>query len=580
MKPLIFLVLVFLLPILKLEGALEYRVMFSGIQRQEIVDLLKDASQLNVKKNTPQTLSSLRKRAEKDIPHLIKALQSQAYYQAKIHVELNNTSAQPIEVIYHVDSGPVYPLAEFNISPECLGVTPQELSIALHQPALPKNILRAENALIELLKHRGYPLAAIAQRKVIADQKQQHILVTIEVDIGPLLSFGKSEIIGNKQVAESFIRKKICWKENDRYDPHQIEETIQEIEATGLFRSVEIVHSEDPTENNTLPITIDVAEAKHRSLAFGLGYSTQRGPGITGQWQHRNYWGNGERFYINANLLQQTQEAACSYTIPDFLSCRQDLLLKTEWQHKDTEGFCSTSFSLSGLLERQLSEQARLSIGGKYEYLNNDDSDNNGNFHLLKVPTQWKWSNVDDPLDPISGATLFFKIVPTTQLLGPRFVYAKSTFTGSIYYPLSSDRHFVVAAKMHLGSIIGSGRREIPPSERFYAGSENTLRGYSYYTVSPLKDGDPIGGRSLMTFSLEGRWRATEKWGGVLFYDAGNVYSPSFPQLNKKVLQSVGGGLRYYTPVGPLRLDIAFPLNRRRSLDKAFQVYFSIGQSF
>lgn len=139
----------------------------------------------------------------------------------------------------------------------------------------------------------------------------------------------------------------------------------------------------------------------------------------------------------------------------------------------------------------------------------------------------------------------------------------------------------MLAAKVNLATIQGAGRHTIPPSERLYAGSESTLRGYNYYTVSPLdKKDDPIGGRSLMIYTVEGRWRASEKWGGVLFYDVGNVYSSPLPQFDKKMLQSVGIGIRYYTPVGPLRLDIAYPLKRRKHVDNSFQVYFSVGQSF
>jgi Outer membrane protein len=138
----------------------------------------------------------------------------------------------------------------------------------------------------------------------------------------------------------------------------------------------------------------------------------------------------------------------------------------------------------------------------------------------------------------------------------------------------------VLAGKAHIGSIYGSRRITIPPPERFYAGSQCLLRGYKYMTVSPL-DGDnkPIGGRSIMVYSLETRFKVNS-FGWSFFYEVGNVYTQIFPQFFDKQRQSLGVGFHYYTQVGPLRLDLAFPLDPRKGIDKPFQFYISIGQSF
>ena len=134
-----------------------------------------------------------------------------------------------------------------------------------------------------------------------------------------------------------------------------------------------------------------------------------------------------------------------------------------------------------------------------------------------------------------------------------------------------------------LGSIFGAGKHEIPPPERFYAGSQNTIRGYRFLTVSPIekrRHHKPVGGRSMFVYSLELRSRITKDIGLVGFWDIGNVYSDAIPNFERRLLQAVGVGLRYYTPVGPLRLDVAVPLNRRKDIDNYFEAYFSIGQSF
>lgn len=149
-----------------------------------------------------------------------------------------------------------------------------------------------------------------------------------------------------------------------------------------------------------------------------------------------------------------------------------------------------------------------------------------------------------------------------------------------MYQSLTEDKRHVFAVKLMAGSIFGASGHEIPPPERFYAGSESTLRGYRYLTVSPLKhDNKPIGGRSMLVYSMELRNRIGKDFGLVFFYDIGNVYENALPDFKEKLRQSAGLGIRYYTPIGPIRLDAAVPLNKRH-IDNNLEVYFSIGQSF
>jgi len=213
--------------------------------------------------------------------------------------------------------------------------------------------------------------------------------------------------------------------------------------------------------------------------------------------------------------------------------------------------------------------------------LRNTHSDNNRTFSLIKFPFQLFWNGADRLMDPTKGLTLHVKTTPAIQIQRPCFMYTTNLVNLTTYYPLDCNNRFILAGRATLGSIWGSSKHSIPPSERFYAGSDNLLRGYHYLTVSPLNAfNKPIGGRSMMIFSLETRIRIKDPFGVVFFYDIGNVYAEPFPRFGKKQLQSAGIGLRYHTPVGPIRLDFAVPFNPRKHLDKGFQVYFSIGQSF
>jgi translocation and assembly module TamA len=378
-----------------------------------------------------------------------------------------------------------------------------------------------------------------------------------------------------------FFCRKIAWQNGQVYDPCLVQKTLNALELSGLFSSINITHDDEVQEDGCLPMHITVSNAKRRSVGFGLGYATDLGFGANADWEHRNISGRGDKIRFAANIWQIKQEGLVRYVLPDFLMPHQDLILTAEAEHETVKAFREESISFSGILERQINDRLRVSGGLMYTRLRNTHSDNNRMFTLLKEPLQLFWNGVDRIMDPSRGVTLHFKMTPTLQTEKPRFGYITNWFNLTAYQPLDCDNRFVLAGRAAIGSIYGASEHSIPPSERFYAGSDNLLRGYHYLTVCPLnEEHKPIGGRSLLIFSLEARMRFKNPYGIVLFYDIGNVYRQSFPQLGKKQLQSAGIGFRYYTPVGPIRLDFAIPFNPRKHLDRGFQVYFSIGQSF
>jgi translocation and assembly module TamA len=556
-----------------------YDVRIEGVTDPELLQLIQSASKLEKLKTTPpHSLTGLKKRAEGDRSNISQALQSKAYYDPKIDFRIPNPSL----VILIIDPGSIYPLADFRIrlsqNGQMLQMCLPDLGIEVGAPALPEKILNAEDALLDTLNLYGYAFATIQQREVIADQEKKEIIVSLTVDTGPLTYFGPIHVSGLKRTQESFIYKKLKWMEGDLYDPKKIEKTQEALELSGLFRSVNIKHADQPSAGDQLPFQIHVVEAKQRSIGVGLNYNTILGPGLTAEWEDRNYAGEGQILSFRADVWKKIQEGKLSYTIPDFKRCNQNLTLLAEYEYENVKAFTERSFSVSATIERLINEKLRFSYGLMYKLLRSEDSIGDGTFDLIKTPLQWRWSNANSLLDPTKGQTLHLKIVPSFQVRNPQFVYSIHTFTGTTYHSLSRNDRVVLAAKLMLGSIIGASQYSIPAPERFYAGTENALRGYRYLTVSPLIHDKPIGGRSLLIGSLELRFRSTENWGWVAFYELGNVFKDSLPKLSP-MLQSVGLGLRYHTPIGPLRLDIAFPLNKRK-IDKTFQIYFSIGQAF
>lgn len=558
-----------------------YDVELIGIHDPKAADAVQQVSQLLTLANRrPISLLALKRRSELDVDLFIKAMQACAYYNAKIDFSID-VHAKPVRVIFTFDIGEQYPFHECLVSSAEDGtVLPLDIGVTVGDIAYAEKILDAEERLLHAFAANGYAYAAIQKRDVVADQKKKGISLKFSVSQGPLVRFGAVTIRGNDSVGEEFIRGKMAWQEGDIYDPELVERTRDALESTGLFSSTSIALPAT-TEESLQPVDIQVTENKQRTISAGVSYTTQLGAGTSLEWEHRNAQGAGQRINAALNLWQIKQEAKLSYTLPDFGSVGQNLIWSAAVDRELTKGYHQTSLKLSGMLERNRGEDLKIGYGAMYQALFASHSTNNGTFHLLKIPLSLRWSRANSLLDPTKGYTLNCKITPSVQIGRHPFAYCPMTLTSTFYHPLTTDERLVFAAKATVGTICGASRRAIPPSELFYAGSENGLRGYRYLTVSPLNSkGKPTGGKSIGILSFETRYRLNDKLGLVGFYEVGNVFASPIIQFKSKQLQSVGAGIRYHTPVGPIRFDVALPLNKRKGIDSNYQLYMSIGQSF
>jgi translocation and assembly module TamA len=195
------------------------------------------------------------------------------------------------------------------------------------------------------------------------------------------------------------------------------------------------------------------------------------------------------------------------------------------------------------------------------------------------VPGKLDWDFSDDLLNPTRGGRLSLLAAPYVDTLGPDRRFAKARLTHTRYLGLHDD--VILALRGSVGGIGGADLDDIPADERFYAGGGGSVRGIPYQLAGPLdEDDDPTGGRSLLEVGAELRYRATESIGLVLFLDGGTVADSAVPDFSEELRWGAGPGLRYFTPIGPLRVDVGFPLNARQGVDDLFQLYLSIGQAF
>lgn len=198
---------------------------------------------------------------------------------------------------------------------------------------------------------------------------------------------------------------------------------------------------------------------------------------------------------------------------------------------------------------------------------------------LIGLTAGVRYDSTDNLLDPKKGMRLTGTVTGYPTALGSSVGLIEAKAVGSAYYSLDEDSRYVLAGRLGLGTIGGADLGDIPSGHRFFAGGGGSVRGYTYRTVSPMAFGSIIGGRSLFEASAEARIKITDTIGIVPFVDVGGAFSSSLPDFKEFVAVGAGLGLRYLTPIGPIRLDVATPVNKR-SGDRPVAVYVSIGQAF
>lgn len=550
---------------------------------------MKDASQtVQLQDRPPSSVNALRYRVAEDIPELTRVLHAYSYYDATITTDIK-TSGSKVRVLIFIHPGSAYLLNNFSIShdpclfrdrPKLPHVSLDKIDVSIGDPATTFEILKGEDLLLKHLAKRGYPLASIDSRKVLVDSHSKSVDVKLCVDQGPLSRFGPVTIMGLNEVDPKFIARKIKWKEGQLYSPKKVKETEKRLLDTELFSSVSISYDEQLDDAGELPIKVRLAEAKHHSISLGASYATVDGFGAEASWSNRNVRGMGEQLSAEFTIAQREASGLLRFRKPDFIKVSQDYVSTIQFNRERITVYLARTFSFLNLIDQQVTDRFSMSVGIGGEYTSIIDSINNGQYTLVSSPILLKYNHANSLMNATDGYKILYYLSPYQALTHQKNAFVEQHLTFDWYLPATSNGVLVLAFHAKVGSILGSATSSIPMTKLFFGGSDEDLRGYDYKTVSPENEnGDPTGGRSAVYFTFEPRFRLTEQIGVVPFVDFGNIQKTTYPTWNGKWYKSVGFGLRYFTFFGPLRLDVGFPLNRRKR-DNRYRVYLNIGQSF
>jgi translocation and assembly module TamA len=599
--------------------------------RKAVEQALESASTLyRLRGDAPLDGDSLVRRAQADFGPLLDALWGLGYYNATLFFDIGGTALRldsdptvatrvaeryrnraAVPVQARVDTGPLFELRNIQVSdartrrPFTRQELPQRVvKLAPGDPARAADLRAAQARMVDHFRSQSRPLAKGVAIDPVVFHPARLMDVAYTLDPGPVAPIGDITVSGTETVDPAVVRSFIYLEPGDPYSPDALADTRKSVATIQALSSVRIREAEALDRNGRLPIFVEVTERAPRVVGFSARYSTVDGPAFRTYWEHRNLFGGAERLRLEADLfllprndgtqikrvgdLERSDLGGrfrASFLKPALGGTRNDFLLDGRVERDRTGGdrfggytsrlvdgtafirhrFTSTFSAQAGL---QVQKGQTSDVLGQIDYL------------VVGTPASVTYDSTDRPLDPTRGVRINASVSPYPEFLGSTVGMVVSEATASTYYALDEDARYILAGRIGLGSIAGAELDEIPANFRFFAGGGGSVRGFRYRSLGPTGPfGFVVGGRSLLEASLEARIKITDTIGIVPFVDAGGAFESSYPDFKEKVRVSAGLGLRYYTAIGPIRLDIAAPLDRRPG-DKPVSLYVSIGQAF
>lgn len=521
--------------------------------------------------------------------------------QDSVAVVLNISEGEPVRVV-------AVELRGFEVIPPGHYETLQrQMPLRVSEPRDRQKVIASREMALNELRDHGYPHARVQTGEDDGPGgKAARVVFTAEP--GTLAHFGPVEIVGHRSVGESVIRRQITFKPGDLYRRSLVQETQRRLYSMELFQFVNIESLDAERQSPEVRTRLTVAEGKHQRMNGGVGYGTEEKARLDGEYKHVNFLGGARSAGVHARWSGFDRGVRVDFVQPYFLFSGFTLGADAQRWRTDTPAYNSvvtggrlaytyrpsrlTSASVSFASERSNTEVKPEVRDDPDAYngliaLGIDPTTNRQEGTLSTFAFDVQRSTADDRLNARRGYQLSFHAEDAGRLLLGTFDYYAVSADARHYLPLGPS--VVIAHRLQFGNIEARGGdpREVPFSKRYFLGGATSLRGWGRYEVSPLSDGLPIGGQTMIAFNSEARVRIRGSLSGVLFLDGGNVWADRRALDLSAVRSATGAGLRYRTPVGPVRFDFGYQLNPNEALRvngepqvRRWRVHFSIGQAF
>jgi translocation and assembly module TamA len=579
-----------------------YSVTLKPTGNKAMDSALHDASSLiSLQEKAPVGGFALVERARQDADRFQTVLRSFGYYAAKADLTIaghpiadpalpdiiSQLPAEPkAEIVASFVPGNQFRLGNVSVKGAIPTDAREKLDLASGAPAVAADVLAARDRLLNAVREDGYPMARVDLQPVTLRPSDNEVDVVFDAATGPRADIGPIQINGLEAMHEDFVRRRLLLHQGEQFSPSAIDAARQDLMSLGVFSQVRMEPAGQLDAQGNLPITIAVTERKLHSVDVGVAYSTDLGINLNAGWHDRNLFGNAEQLNLTGAVdLGGTAINGLGYRFnaqfikPDFLTRDQQLELDVTALKQNLKAYDQTGFIEQAILNRKFSPHWSGSVGllGEQEEVTQEGTTNH--YNLLGVPIVARYDSTNSQFDPTEGIRASIGLTPTESFSGRNATFFVMQASGSTYLDVSGGGRSVVALRGLVGKIAGADVFSLPPDQRFYAGGSATVRGYRYQSIGPqFRDGNPTGGTAISAGTIEFRQRIFDTYGVVGFIDAGQVTANGAPFTGSWRV-GAGVGFRYYTSIGPIRADIAVPLNKQPGGDR-FELYLGLGQAF
>lgn len=563
-----------------------YAVVYDGAP-PDLAEQLPKLTALSLARRPFPTAAAIRYAGVRDVEIVKRALVAAGYYAPQVSFALQGEAAEGDLLVakFLIEPGPKFRIARHIIVYEDdLGderpLTFEAAGIPVTEDSAGAALEKNHQRLVASLWASGFPAARIVARRAEARPDERAADAIYVIESGRKSRFGGVVINDGLKTRSDFIEKHRTWDDDEVFDRARLIEYRDDLSDLGVFSAVEIAPGA-VDDDGRAPVVVTLEERKPRTVGAGISFSTSEGPGGRLFLEYRNVFGRAERVRadLEATEIRQSMSVDLARPLPGF-----DALAFANFTflNETTDAFDARSFLAAGGVRKSfLDDRLELSAGLALETSSVESSLSTGalatdRLYLVSTPLSATWSTEDDPLGLTDGLRATFSVTPYAGT--DNFVRFETTARTRRQFG-ASDR-FTIAGRARIAATAGTTLRALPVNKRVYSGGGSSVRGYDYQSVGPLDPNNvPLGGRSAVEAAIEARARVTKQIEVAGFVDAGAVYSERFPDFLGDYLVGAGGGLRYLSPIGPLRLDVAVPIEKRAS-DRDFQIYVSLGQPF
>lgn len=470
-----------------------------------------------------------------------------------------------------------------------------EVTLALHGPGADEEPLKSEAAAFPLKKggvllqqryeeakekllfraqELGYLDADFAVHEIRIEKTAAAADIRLEMETGPRYFFNGATIEGASDYPDQFVRRYLAFKPGEAFSYARLGETQLNFTNSERFREVNVTPEKVEARDFQVPVRVQLKPMPSRSLRQGIGYGTDTGGRFNARYRDLNMLQRGHEFYSNLYISERLQGIAAGYILPDAVDIRSSTALQLNLQQEDVTTYTSRLIALE--LDRNQSFGKR-ELGTAYVRLQREEytiGAQDSGARLVLPGLRLSGDHYDNPIRPARGFRYAFDLRGTHRLLGSDTELLQLISGGSWLLPLPWRLSLQTRAKAGI-TLLSDPLSNLPPSLRFFAGGDQSVRGYSYQSLGPTDTaGQVVGGKHLFIGSVELELALFSDWGVSVFYDTGNAFD-SFAGV--RLFDGAGAGVHYYTPVGALNLSVARQIGVD---DPGFRIHFTVGFEF